>query len=40
MYVRAAGRGTATTYRVAVPGMAYYGQSIVHHDCALRVTAM
>ncbi|HEY3561118.1 MAG TPA: hypothetical protein VGL05_26825 [Kribbella sp.] len=28
MYVRAAGRGTTTTYRVAVPGMTYYGLPI------------
>jgi hypothetical protein len=28
-YVRAAGRGTTTYYRVAVPQMTYYGLSIV-----------
>ena len=28
MYVRAAGRGTTTYYRVAVPGMTYYGLPI------------
>jgi hypothetical protein len=28
MYVRAAGRGTTTSYRVAVPGMTYYGLPI------------
>lgn len=28
VYVRAAGRGTTTTYRVAVPGMTYYGLPI------------
>lgn len=28
MYVRAAGRGTTTTYRVAVPAMTYYGLPI------------
>ncbi|WP_328524226.1 hypothetical protein [Kribbella sp. NBC_00359] len=28
MYVRAAGRGTKTYYRVAVPGMSYYGLPI------------
>jgi hypothetical protein len=28
MYVRAAGRGTTTQYRVAVLGMTYYGLPI------------
>jgi hypothetical protein len=28
MYVRAAGRGTKSYYRVAVPGMTYYGLPI------------
>ena len=28
MSVRAAGRGTTTTYRIAVPGMSYYGLPI------------
>jgi hypothetical protein len=28
LYVRAAGRGTTTTYRIAVPGMTYYGLPI------------
>jgi hypothetical protein len=28
MSIRAAGRGTTTQYRVAVPGMTYYGLPI------------